>query len=74
MKQAARGIGPDTLGCGELGAMGLVSTAGCCERCHSAAEYAFGNTLGPCRVTLPDGREAAVCCASKKHLLGRARP
>jgi hypothetical protein len=60
--------------CEELGRMGLVNTSGCCERCHYAKRYATGLVAGPCRVSLPNGRVAFVCCASKKHLLGKASP
>jgi hypothetical protein len=60
--------------CEELGRMGLVNTSGCCERCHYAERYATGLVAGPCRVSLPNGRVAFVCCASKKHLLGKASP
>jgi len=60
--------------CEELGRMGLVNTSECCERCHYAESYATGLVAGPCRVSLPDGRVAFVCCASKKHLLGKASP
>lgn len=62
------------VGCEELERMGLVETSGCCERCHQAERYASGLVAGPCRVALPDGRTALVCCASKKHLLGRTSP
>ena len=57
--------------CEELGRMGLVDTSACCERCHYAERYAPGLVAGPCLTSLPDGRVAFVCCASKKHLLGR---
>jgi hypothetical protein len=60
--------------CEELGRMGLVNTSGCCERCHYAERYATSLVAGPCRVSLPNGRVAFVCCASKKHLLGKASP
>jgi hypothetical protein len=60
--------------CEELGRMGLVNTSGCCERCHYAERYATGLVAGPCRASLPDGRVAFVCCASKKRLLGKAGP
>ena len=56
------------LGCAELGRTGLVNTIECCEVCHSAERYA-AFALGPCRVTLSDGRRAFVCCFSKKQLL-----
>jgi hypothetical protein len=57
--------------CEELGRMGLVDTSGCCERCHYVERHTPGLVAGPCRASLPDGRVAFVCCASKKHLLGR---
>ena len=59
------------VGCEELGQMGRVDISGCCETCHSAERYSWGGSLGPCRARLPDGRQAFVCCASKKRLLGR---
>jgi len=59
------------VGCEELGRAGLMDTSGCCEICHSADERPLIGTLGPCRVPLPDGREARVCCAGKKQLLKR---
>ncbi|CAN5705696.1 hypothetical protein BH24ACT20_BH24ACT20_01360 [soil metagenome] len=57
-------------GCEELESMGLVDTNGCCERCHSAESIFPGGYLGPCNVTLRDGRRTFVCCAAKKQLLG----
>jgi hypothetical protein len=54
--------------CEELGRMGLVDRSGCCEG------YAPGLVAGPCRASIPDGRAAFVCCASKKHLLEKASP
>ena len=62
------------VGCEELGQMGLVDISECCERCHFAERYPRGGSLSPCRATLPDGRVAFVCCASKKQLLGWASP
>ena len=62
----------NAVGCEELGRMGLVDTSECCERCHFADKYLRGGSLSPCRATLPGGRVAFVCCASKQHLLGRA--
>ena len=61
----------EALGCAALGRAELVATLLCCEVCHSAEKYTF-SALGPCRVTLPDGREAFVCCSSKKQLLRAA--
>ena len=72
MRTMVEAVGSSAGGCEALGWMGLVDISGCCERCHSAERYARGGSLSPCRVTLPDGRVAFVCCASKKHLLGRA--
>ena len=63
----------EALGCVELGRTGLVDTIECCEICHSAERYA-AFALGPCRVTLYDGRRAFVCCSSKKRLLREASP
>ena len=63
----------EALGCAVLGRAELVDTLKCCEVCHSAAKYTF-SVLGPCRVTLPDGREAFVCCSSKKRLLRGMSP
>jgi hypothetical protein len=60
--------------CEELGSMGLVDTSGYCERCHYAERYNPGLVAGPSRAALPDGRVAFVCCASKKHLLGKVSP
>ena len=53
--------------CAALGRAALVDTLECCEVCHSAEKYRFC-VLGPCRVTLPDGREAFVCCSNEKRL------
>ena len=47
------------------------NTSECCERCHHVERYGTGLLAGPCRVALPDGRDAFVCCASKKRLLER---
>jgi hypothetical protein len=58
----------EALGCAELGRNGCVDTRECCAACHSAERYAHF-ALGPCRVALPDGREAYVCCSAKKRLL-----
>ncbi len=58
----------EALGCAELGRTGSVDTRECCAACHSAERYALF-ALGPCRVALPDGREAYVCCSAKKRLL-----
>lgn len=57
----------EALGCMELGRAGSVDTRECCAACHSAERYAHF-ALGPCRVALPDGREAYVCCSAKKRL------
>ena len=57
-------------GCATLGEEGLLDTSGCCDLCHSVEEHGRGRFLpGPCRVVLPDGRTASVCCAAKKALL-----
>ena len=69
-----RVTGPDAVGCGGLEKMGFVDTSECCGRCHYAESFASGLVAGPCRVALPDGQEALVCCASKKQLLGRTGP
>lgn len=58
------------VGCEELGRLGLMDTSACCEICHSVERHVPGATLGPCRASLPDGREALVCCMGKKQLLG----
>ena len=63
----------ETLGCAELGRAELLDTRGCCSICHSAERHT-PFALGPCRVTLPDGREAYVCCSGKKRLLRGASP
>ena len=65
--------GEVALGCGELGAMGLIDPGGCCEACHSADGFAVGGAaaLGPCHTVLADGRAALVCCAARKQLGGR---
>jgi hypothetical protein len=63
----------EALGCAELARIRLVNTLEDCEVCHSAERYATF-ALGPCRATLPDGREAFVCCSSKKQLLRAASP
>lgn len=57
-----------TLGCAELAERGLLDGAACCEACHSAEGYAPGFVLGPCRVVLPGGGVAFVCCSSRGHL------
>lgn len=62
--------GDDFVGCEELGRMDFVDTSGCCERCHSAERHVRDDFRGPCRVALPDGREAFVCCAARRQLLG----
>lgn len=67
VKTVQKGI----VGCRELGQAGFIETYRCCKRCHSADEYALAGFLGPCRATLPDGREALVCCSGRKQLLGR---
>ena len=56
------------LGCAELERTRLLDARGCCAICHSAEGHA-PFALGPCRVALPDGREAFVCCSGKKRLL-----
>jgi hypothetical protein len=53
--------------------MGLLDTSRCCKICHSADGRAPAATLGPCHATLPDGRDAFVCCAGKKQLLRGSR-
>ena len=58
----------EVMGCAELGRAGSVDTRECCAACHSAERYARF-ALGPCRVALPDGKEAYVCCSAKKRLL-----
>lgn len=65
MQTSARDFRTSAAGCGELGVMGLVDTSECCEICHSADG---SDSLGPCRVALPDGRVARVCCAAKRRL------
>lgn len=57
------------VGCGELGRLGLVDTSACCGVCHSVERHVPGVPLGPCRASLPDGRDAFVCCMGKKQLL-----
>ncbi|MGH3086167.1 MAG: hypothetical protein ACRDSJ_02465, partial [Rubrobacteraceae bacterium] len=52
-------------GCEELESLSLVDTSECCEICHSAD---VADSMGPCRVALPDGRVARVCCAAKRKL------
>ena len=69
-----RGTGPGAVGCGGLEEMGFVDTSECCGRCHYAERFASGLVAGPCRVALPDGQKALVCCASKKQLLERTGP
>jgi hypothetical protein len=59
-------------GCEELARMGLLDTSGCCKVCYSA-EGSYLAPLGPCRVALPDGDDAFVCCAGKKRLLSGTR-
>jgi hypothetical protein len=56
--------------CSELDKMGLLDASRCCERCHSADDYA---SLGPCQATLADGRKVFVCCQGRKQLLGEVR-
>ncbi len=73
MQTASRTIGSCVLGCEELGMMDLVDTSGCCERCHSAERHLRGGYRGPCRAKLPDGREAFVCCAARRQLLGEKK-
>ena len=58
----------EALGCAQLGRIGSVDTRECCAACHSTERNALF-ALGPCRVALPDGREAYVCCSAKKRLL-----
>ena len=69
MRGIATEVWAGAVGCRELGMRDLVDVSGCCEVCHSADVYA-PIVLGPCRVTLSDGREALVCCGVKKQLLG----
>ena len=71
MQTVAEVARASALGCKELERMSLVDTSGCCERCHSPNSYALGGSLGPCRVALPDGGEALVCCTTKKQLLAK---
>jgi hypothetical protein len=52
--------------------MGLLGTSGCCKVCHSV-DGSYLAPLGPCRVALPDGDDAFVCCAGKKRLLSGTR-
>jgi hypothetical protein len=60
-------------GCEELKQRGLLEDYECCKICHSPRQFVEGS-LGPCCVTLPDGREAFVCCTGKKRLLERRAP
>lgn len=60
---------PDITGCRELAREGEIKAAECCRVCHSADEYTLAGSRGPCRMTLADGRVAAVCCAARKRLL-----
>jgi hypothetical protein len=62
------------LSCSDLEGMGLLDTTECCETCHSAEGHALDGvvSLGHCRATLSDGREAFVCCAARKQLSGGA--
>lgn len=57
------------LGCRELEQEGEIEAAECCRVCQSADEYSLAGSRGPCRVTLADGRLAALCCAARKQLL-----
>lgn len=68
MRSVAAAAWTIAVGCRELGMRDLVDTSGCCEVCHSADRHA-PIVFGPCQATLPDGREALVCCGIKKQLL-----
>jgi hypothetical protein len=72
MQTAVGAAQASAVSCEEPGRMGLVDRSGCCERCHSTERYAPGLVAGPCRASIPDGRAAFVCWASKKHLLEKA--
>ena len=57
------------VGCQELARANQLDTSLCCEICHSADGHSPIGALGPCHLTLPDGRTASVCCAGRKQLL-----
>ncbi|CAN5568539.1 hypothetical protein BH24ACT21_BH24ACT21_15960 [soil metagenome] len=71
MRTLEKPIRKSVMGCEELGQKGLIETSQCCERCHSADEYASVGSLGPCRATLSDGLEAMICCSGRKQLQGK---
>ncbi len=64
------GAGQSTaLGCVEVGRLGLMDIELCCGIRHSADSRPAIGALGPCHASLPDGREARVCCSGKRQLL-----
>ncbi len=74
MQKGMKTIRDDAVGCVDLGELGLLDAVDCCETCHSADGYSHGRTTGPCRVALPDGGEAFVCCSGKRRLQSRYNP
>jgi hypothetical protein len=62
--------GEVALGCGELGAMGLIDPGGCCEACHSADGFAVGGARA-----LPycaGGRQGGAGLLRGEEAIGRA--
>lgn len=64
------GAGQSTaLGCVEVGRLGLMDIELCRGIRHSVDGRPTLGVLGSCYASLPDGREACVCCSGKKQLL-----
>jgi len=55
----------------DLGEAGSLDTGECYGTCHSADAYSMVRVMGPCRVMLPGGGEALVCCSGRRTLQTR---
>lgn len=71
MQEVTKIMHADAVGCEGLAKAGLMDTAGCRGTCHSADGYSHGRTMGSCRIVLPDGGEAFICCSGKRRLQAR---